>query len=317
MCCFLEIYNLFSLSVFSLSVLLIINNPKLLHWSSEWKLVIRKWVKQEALWNKQNYILQSLENALNVSRLHLCSASSGGHFMFLYITAINNNLRTGVSGDRAERRRAPSQQKNNLNQPCGPSERGDNIQFNSDYLRIFCLLWDQGAVDQGTQNHPHGSGTWLTSVSKFCQMICFHTAAVLRERFFKKPNNNESAGNLKAQQMCMISRSLWKAERVGDEHWSLKLHFCCAIIHDTADWYVLAGGPRGQRPSVRAEDHDWVSVPTAEPAIMKRGSWLLSNALCARGSSLQQTIALVTGRAWTDALWDNEIINFIPLLHRV
>lgn len=186
MCCFLEIYHLFFLSV------LLIKYPKLLRWSSEWKIIIRKWVKQEALWIKQNNaqckaaccILQSPENALNVSRLCLCSVSSGGHCQFLYITAINNNLRTDVSSDCAERRRAQSPQKNNLNQSCGASERGDNIQFNSDYLRIFCLLWDRAAVDQGTQNHPHGSGTWLTSVSKFCQMICFHTTAVLRERFF-------------------------------------------------------------------------------------------------------------------------------------
>lgn len=100
------------------------------------------------------------------------------------------------------------------------------------------------------QNRPRSAGTSLTfSVSNFCPMICFHFLPSF-ENTFKL--NYEPDSNLKAQQMCIISCSLWKGKRVDIEHWSLKLQFCCSIIHDTTEWYILARGPCGQRPPVRA-----------------------------------------------------------------
>lgn len=59
---------------------------------------------------------------------------------------------------------------------------------------------------------------------------------------------NELHCNLKAQQMCIINCSLWIGKRVDIEHWSLKLQFCCSIIHDTTEWYILATGLCDQRP---------------------------------------------------------------------
>lgn len=191
-----------------------------------------------------------------------------------------------MRGDCAERRRAPSQQKN-LNQSCGASERGDNIQFNSDYLRIFCLLWDRAAVDQGTQNHPHGSGTWLTSVSKFCQMICFHTTAVLRERFFKNPTTMSQPVIWRHSRCVWLAAHFekWRGWATSTGPWNYIFVVQLSMILQTdTSWPEarVVSGLLWELPHFSEWWRSRLSVSAdSEPAIIKRGVMtFLKCALC-------------------------------------
>lgn len=78
-----------------------------------------------------------------------------------------------------------------------------------------------------------------------CAMICLNFLQCFDSTF---KLNSESDSNLKPQQICIISCSLWKGNRVDIEHWSLKLQFCCSIIHDATEWYILATSPCSQTP---------------------------------------------------------------------
>lgn len=67
---------------------------------------------------------------------------------------------------RTERGKVQSDQKNNSNQPCGAAERSDNIQFNSDYVRM--ILFAARRSSRGCGEHGKTPPAQLRNMINKC-----------------------------------------------------------------------------------------------------------------------------------------------------